>query len=185
MRVCAASLVLTLLVLGCTSTPAGQPVSPVVTSAKPPATASSITPPASATAPIAPSAVTVETAAPGDVPPEARLAVEGGDPVAGQLGTYVWDGQGSDSPWLPGAAIAVGRGEPLTVRVRPAADVDSWSARIVRADSSGPDGATPLGEGTGTPRFDAPARGAWTLEVHLAFGDDAGDASYFWRLDVR
>ena len=105
--------------------------------------------------------------------------------MAGQLGTYVWGGQGSDSPWLPGAAIAVGHGEPLTVRLRPAADVDSWTARIVPADSSGPDGATALGDGSGTPRFDAPKRGTWTLEVHLVFADDAGDASYFWRLDVR
>ena len=36
-------------------------------------------------------------------PPAATLAVEGGDPVAGQLGSFTWNGGGSDSPWLPGA----------------------------------------------------------------------------------
>jgi len=184
MLVRAASLVFTVLALGCTSAPVGQPTSPPVASAPPSATA--VTPnPTDPTGTIPPSVAPVATLSPDDVPPSARLSAEGGDPVKGQLGTYIWGGQGSDSPWLPGAAIAVGRGEPLTVTPKPAADIASWSARIVPADSSGPDGATSLGEGSGTPRFAAPKRGAWTLEVHLVFADDAGDASYFWRLDVR
>jgi hypothetical protein len=185
MLVRSASLVFTLLAVGCTSTPATQPVSPIVPSAGPTVTGSSATTRVPATASVPPSAVVVETAVPGDLPPAASLSAEGGDPVTGQLGTYVWGGQGSDSPWLPGAAIAVGHGEPLTVRLRPTADVDSWTARIVPADASGPEGATGLGKGSGIPRFGAPARGAWTLEVHVVFADDAGDASYFWRLDVR
>ena len=40
----------------------------------------------------------------GDGPPDAELAAEGGDPVTGQLGTYIWAGAGSDSPWLRGSA---------------------------------------------------------------------------------
>ena len=36
-------------------------------------------------------------------PPTAALAVEGGDPTDGQLGTYTWGEGGSDAPWLPGA----------------------------------------------------------------------------------
>jgi hypothetical protein len=79
----------------------------------------------------------------------------------------------------------VGRGEPLTVRLAPATSVAAWQARIVPADTSGPTGATLLAKGSGTPQFDAPRHGAWTREVHLVFGDAAGDASYFWRLDVR
>ena len=184
MLVRAASIVLTVLALACTAASPGRSVSSAVASALPSATAPSPSrTAASATTP--PSPVAAETLSPEDVPPAARLAAEGGDPVTGQLGTNVWGGQGSDSPWLPGAAIAVGRGEPLTVTPKPAADIASWTARIVPADSSGPEGATPLGEGSGTPRFAAPKRGAWTLEVHLVFADDAGDASYFWRLDVR
>ncbi len=180
----AASLVLTVLVLGCTSAPTGRPATPTVAPV-PSGTPGSPSPgPASPTADVPPSAAGVETVAPDDVPPTARLSAEGGDPVTGQLGTYVWGGQGSDSPWLPGAAFAAGRGEPLTIGLRPAAAVDSWTARIVPADSSGPAGAMSLGKGSGTPSFAAPKRGMWTLEVHLVFADGAGDASYFWRLDI-
>jgi hypothetical protein len=50
-------------------------------------------------------------------PPAATLAVEGGDPVTGQLGTFTWGDGGSDSPWLPGSPIAVGTGEQLTVTI--------------------------------------------------------------------
>jgi hypothetical protein len=186
MLVRAASLVFTVVALGCTAAPTGQPSSSPLVSLLPSATPGSPGPsPAASTDTVAASAAAVETISPDEVPPVARLAAEGGDPVTGQLGTYVWGGQGSDSPWLPGAAIAVGRGEPLTVTPTPAADIAGWTARIVPADSSGPDGATSLGEGSGRPRFAAPKRGAWTLEVHLVFADDAGDASYFWRLDVR
>jgi len=73
----------------------------------------------------------------------------------------------------------------LTVRLVPRPRIASWQARVVPATSSGPDGATALGHGSGTPRFDAPRRGDWTLEVHIVFADAIGDASYFWRLDVR
>lgn len=121
--------------------------------------------------------------APAVGPPAGRLAAEGGDPVTGQLGTYVWRDTGSDSPWLPGAPIAVGVGEPLTVTFDQAIEVASWRARLVPADADGPDGATLLGQGTGGPTFQAPGTGSWTVEVHVVFG--AGNASYFWRLDVR
>ena len=186
MRIRAVWLVFTLLAVGCTSTPGAQTVSPPASVRPPtaPDTQPSTAAPASATAGTSHLASSSE-AAPAEGPPAARLAVEGGDPVTGQLGTYVWGDQGSDSPWLPGAPIAVGRGEPMTIRLSPRTAVVAWQARIVAADSSGPDGALPVGAGYGAPRFEAPKRGAWTLEVHLAFADGAGDASYFWRLDVR
>jgi hypothetical protein len=115
-------------------------------------------------------------------PPVGRLAAEGGDPVSGQLGTYVWRDAGSDSPWLPGAPVTVGAGEPLTVSFDPAIGVASWRARLVPADADAPVGATLLGQGVGDPAFQAPEAGSWTVEVHVVF--DAGDASYFWRLEV-
>lgn len=185
------SLLFTILAIGCTSTAAGptataptaspptSSVAPIVAAVSPTAT------PASATTAVSPSSAAAETVQPADGPPAARLSAEGGDPVTGQLGTYVWRDQGSDSPWLPGARIAVGRAEPLTIRLAPRTLVASWQARIVPADLPGPDGAVPVGKGSGIPRFQAPKRGAWTLEVHIVFADDAGDASYFWRLDVR
>jgi hypothetical protein len=143
----------------------------------------------SATALAAPSPSTATSqptpVAPAGGPPAARLAAEGGDPVAGQLGTYVWRNEGSDSPWLPGAPISVGASEPLTVTFDQVIGVQSWRARMVPSDATGPAGASQLGQGGGEPRFGAPAPGAWTVEVHVEFEASLGDASYFWRLEVR
>lgn len=120
-----------------------------------------------------------------DAPPDALLAAEGGDPVAGQLGTYVWLEAGSDAPWLPGAPIAVGAGEPLTVSLVPDGDIRTWAARYVLADAGAPDGAASLGEGAGSPGFAAPGPGSWTVEVFVEFAAGAGNAHYFWRLEVE
>jgi hypothetical protein len=117
-------------------------------------------------------------------PPIAALAAEGGDPTDGQLGTYTWGDGGSDAPWLPGARMAVGSGEPLTVSFRPVATIDEWSARAVPSTADGPAGATALGQGSAAPRFVAPDAGTWTVEVHVVFGNAAGTASYFWKLAV-
>jgi hypothetical protein len=121
----------------------------------------------------------------GDRPPDAHLAAEGGDPVAGQLGSYIWADGGSDSPWLPGARVTVGAGEPLTITLDPPVAVASWRARSVPSTADGPDGAVVLGEGVGVPAFAAPGAGVWTIEVHVIFVDGAGDASYFWSAEVR
>ena len=104
--------------------------------------------------------------------------------MVGQLGTYIWRDGGSDSPWLRGAPIAVGAGEPLSLSLEPATGIASWRARSVPASADGPDGAASLGEGSGSPAFAAPGAGTWTIEVHVVFDDGLGDASYFWRLDV-
>ena len=118
-------------------------------------------------------------------PPTAALAAEGGDPVDGQLGTYIWGDGGSDGPWLHGAPITVGAREPLSVTLRPDQPIASWTARYVVATADGPAGVTALGQGSGEPRFAAPAPGSWTVEVHVVFADAAGNASYFWQLTVR
>jgi hypothetical protein len=134
--------------------------------------------------PVASSPVVGSPVAPVDGPPTALLAAEGGDAVAGQLGTYTWGDGGSDSPWLPGTPITVGAGEPLTVTVVPAVPIATWRARSVPSAAGGPDGAALLGEGPGAPAFSAPGTGSWTVEVHVAFADGAGDASYFWALEI-
>lgn len=117
-------------------------------------------------------------------PPVAALAAEGGDPTDGQLGTYTWGDGGSDAPWLRGARMVVGTGEPLTVTFRPETTIGTWSARAVPATADGPAGATTLGAGSGQPRFMAPGDGTWTVEVSVVFGSAAGKASYFWQLAV-
>lgn len=120
-----------------------------------------------------------------DSPPEALLAVEGGDPVMGQLGTSTWKNGGSDAPWLRGAPITVGAGEPLTVTFLPGMDVASWQTRYVPAASDGQTGGASLGEGVGQPTFQAPAAGSWTVDVTVTFHVENGRADYFWRLDVQ
>ena len=160
------------------SSPAPVPSVPPVASPTPsswPATASELPDPSSAA---------TSPSRPADGPPAALLAAEGGDAVAGQLGTYAWGDGGSDSPWLPGSPIAVGAGEPLSVTVEPARPVAAWRARSVPSGADGPDGATLLGEGAGTPAFAAPPDGSWTIEVHVTYAEGAGDASYFWAAEV-
>ncbi len=120
-----------------------------------------------------------------DDPPSATLAADGGDPVAGQLGSYAWRDGGSDSPWLPGATIAVGAGEPLTVTVDDGVPVAAWTARRVPVGTSNGVGAIALGAGSGAVAFVAPDAGSWSIQVDIQFGDDLGSAAYYWRLDVR
>jgi hypothetical protein len=176
-----ALLPIVLVVAGCSSggLPSSLPTAPALATA-------SLVP---ATPSVSSTAAPVTTPAPAgtatdDGPPAAQLAAEGGDPVTGQLGTYIWGDGGSDSPWLPGAPIAVGAGEPLTVTFRSSAAVATWRARSVPSSADGPAGASVLGEGPGAPAFGAPAPGSWTVEVHVVFDRGAGDASYFWRLEV-
>jgi hypothetical protein len=120
----------------------------------------------------------------GDGPPAARLAAEGGEPVTGQLGTFVWGDGGSDSPWLPGAPLRVGAGERLSLTLSPAIRIGHWRARSTRAGASDPAGATALGSGAGDVALTAPGKGSWTVEVAVDFADGLGSASYFWRLEV-
>jgi len=186
MLVRVASCLLAVLLAACTTSSLTTSSASATATVSP----STVLPGGPSAAPAATTAATTMTAAAspsatGSGPPQAALAAEGGDPVIGQLGTYVWHDEGSDSPWLPGAPIAVGAGEPLSVTFASPADIASWGARTVDAGADGPAGARSLADGAGTPAFHAPSRGAWTLEVHVVFADDAGDASYFWRLDVR
>jgi hypothetical protein len=121
----------------------------------------------------------------GGGPPAARLAAEGGEPVAGQLGTFAWGDGGSDSPWLPGSPLHVGAGERLVLALSPATAIGSWRARYTRAGAANPAGATSLGSGAGDIALTAPARGRWTVEIAIDFAYELGSASYFWRLEVE
>ena len=77
-------------------------------------------------------------------PPAATLAAEGGDPVAGSLGSFTWGDGGSDSPWLPGAPISVGAGEPLTVTLPGDVPIGLAAKRVPRGHPDGV-GAVALG----------------------------------------
>lgn len=120
-----------------------------------------------------------------DGPPAALAAVDGGDPIAGQLGTYIWGETGSDSPWLRGAPITVGIGETFTIRLEPAVGIASWSARYVPSTSDDTAGAVSLGEGVGAPALDVPPAGDWTVELAVTFADGQGEARYAWAVRVE
>jgi hypothetical protein len=144
------------------------------------------TPPASEGATVAPSPSDPSPSLAGrDAPPDAVLAADGGDPVTGQLGTFVWFDTGSDVPWLPGAPLRVGAGEPLTLWLIPGGAIEGWTARYVPAAAESPAGAKALGEGTGSVAFEAPEAGDWTVQVSITFAGGAGEAAYFWRLEVE
>ena len=116
-------------------------------------------------------------------PPLAALRVEGGDPVEGQLGTYVWDDAGSDSPWLPGSPISAASGEPMSVTLSPSLVPSTWSVVIAPAANGDGSGATKIGDGTGAMEVTAPAPGTWTLAITTTF-EDHGSATWFWLLEV-
>jgi hypothetical protein len=131
-----------------------------------------------------PTAEPTGTPDPAAGPPAASIAVEGGDPVVAQLGTYTWGGTGSDSPWLPGTPIGVGGGETLHITFDRAIDVADWAARYVPSVATDPDGSLSLGRGPDPGTFTAPPAGSWTVEVRVTFADGAGEASYFWQVSV-
>lgn len=134
---------------------------------------------------LGPSPAASVAASPGSPePPPASLAAEGGDPVAGSLGSFTWGGGGSDSPWLPGSPVHVGAGERLTVTVAGDVGVAGWTARRVPAGSTDGAAAVGLGDGTGAIAFQAPPSGAWSVQLTVRFAGDLGSAAYYWRLDV-
>jgi hypothetical protein len=121
-----------------------------------------------------------------DVPPSASSAVDGGDPVTGQLGSFTWDGAGSDSPWLPGSPIAIGGGERLTVSLATDPGVAGWTARRVAPGTMDGAGALGLGQGATLPiTFAAPPAGTWSVQVTVQFANGRGSAAYYWRVTVH
>jgi hypothetical protein len=121
----------------------------------------------------------------GAAPPDATLAVEGGDPVVGQLGTFTWGDGGSDSPWLPGSPVRVGTGERATVTLSGGVRVASWTARWVPTGTLDGSGAAGLGSGGAPIAFTVPGPGRWSVQVDVRYADDLGSGTYYWQLTVQ
>ena len=141
------------------------------------------------TAPAAPVPTTSVPAIPGSpatpLPPDALISVEGGDPVAGALGSFTWRESGSDSPWLPGAPIHVGQGEQLVVSLAGPIAIANWTAARTRPGSLDGSTAIGLGEGRGDlPQFRAPPPGSWSVQVVVWFAANQGSAAYYWLVEV-
>jgi hypothetical protein len=135
----------------------------------------------------APASTPLPTRRPAGLPPDALLAVEGGDPVVGDLGSFTWLNAGSDSPWLPGEPIRVGAGETLAIELDPPIAIQEWTA--TRRPWPLPDGVAEapvdrgsLGEAVS---FMAPPPGIWSVHVSVWFASNRGQASYFWRIEIR
>ena len=118
-------------------------------------------------------------------PPAASIAVEGGDPVVGELGSFTWENSGSDSPWLPGNPIHVGSGERLTLTLAgPAVGLVNWTVGRAPSGANG-SGVVGMAEGTHEPvSFAAPPSGSWSVSVDVWFADNLGSAAYYWLMEV-
>jgi hypothetical protein len=119
-------------------------------------------------------------------PPVATLVVGGGAPAAGALGSYVWDGAGSDAPWLvPPASVSLRARGPYAVTVVPPLPVDRWEAAWARVDGGAagdPEGTVSGGAGpVSVPG--PPAAGTWSLMVEIRFAG-GNHAAWYWRVDA-
>lgn len=127
------------------------------------------------------------TAEPTLEPPPAAVLVVAGVKHPGEVGSYVWAGGSDSAPWLPAAALEtapVAGGARAEVRLEPAVDISTWTARIAPADDAAGDDAEPLGSGAGRPGFELPSAGAWVVSVRATFADGLGDATWYWHVVI-
>jgi hypothetical protein len=173
-------LALLAAILGaCTAAPDRSSPAPAAASPSPEMTPATAAPSPAASAPGAGSP------APG--PPLATLdGLDAGPAIPGRLGSYVWDGSGSEAPWLAGpSAGAARRGAPLGVGFAGAVPV-RWQARW--APVEGATVGAPGDGGSGTTAaviLEAPRTGdAWSLAVTAWFGTGR-NATWTWEIRVR
>jgi hypothetical protein len=111
----------------------------------------------------------------------------------GVLGTWVLDGRGSDSPWLPwraGAAVPVPPDVRVTIRLADGSPIGPWFVDL--ADEGDIAGLRPIrlgGREVGLPALDSvqleplPA-GRWVLAARLFRADGRGEGVTYWSLLV-
>ncbi len=151
------------------------------------ATSSSSMPTASPTAERpSPSATSGPTSSSMPAPPAALLAGAAGEPVAGDLGTFSWDGLVSDAPWIVGSARdSATAGAALAVRFDPTLAVFSWRARWATVAKGQP--GTPVAGGSGgDPAINLAApgdAGTWSLQLSVTFSPERS-ATWYWQIRV-
>lgn len=175
-------LLVAVLVAGCTS---GLPASPTPAASADPSTpipALTIVPTVTAT----PAGATTPrpTEIPG--PPAATLTPIGRDSIPGELGSFSWQGMGSDAPWLvPPAGKAVSDAGPYSVTFAPPVLVESWTARWAPVMDGTAGAVAGFEQGDAGPVvLEGPDQpGTWSLQVDTRF--TGGDrCAYYWRLEV-
>lgn len=111
----------------------------------------------------------------------------------GMLGSWVLDGRGSDSPWLPwqaGAAVSVPPGVPITIRLADGSPIGWWFVDL--ADEGDVTGLLAIrlgGREADLPSLDSVqleplAAGRWVLAARLFRADGRGDGVTYWSLLV-
>ena len=111
-------------------------------------------------------------------PPVARLRLAPQPPVDGSLGSYTWLGTGSDSPWLPGTAVALPAGRTASVTLEPSIPIVSW--RIRRGTATG-DAQRVIARGDAIPIEFAVPDVSGTIQLAVEYGP-AGSAVYYWAV---
>lgn len=113
--------------------------------------------------------------------------------IPGELGSYTYDGAGSDSPWLPARgleAVPVTTGSTLTLTLQDGSAFGMWTVRASKAANE--DGIPVRGLASGgddaatvtAAEIHAPPAGSWVVAATLYFPQEGGDATYYWLLDV-
>jgi hypothetical protein len=113
--------------------------------------------------------------------------------TVGGLGTWVLDGRGSDSPWLPwraGAAVPVPPGVPVTIRLADGSPIGWWFVDLAdEKDVAGLRAIRLGGREVDLPPLDSvqleplPA-GRWVLAARLFRADGRGEGVTYWSLLV-
>jgi hypothetical protein len=180
-----AGLVATIAGCGTGGLPGTAPpsVAPATVTAAPVSTPSP--PPASPT-PVPPTptpALTAQSSLP--EPPGATLSGIVSGPGDGILGSFTWDGAGSDAPWIvPPDASRTEPGAALGVAWAPAASPVDWTARWAPVTGSGAGDVVSGVDGVGPVAIVAPGEaGAWSLQLEAAFGLGR-TGTWYWRLEV-
>jgi hypothetical protein len=157
--------------------------------------ASAPSPGATATVPAAtsvtdpmPTAVPAATPLAAARPPAAYLQGDGLDApgAPGAEGSFVWDGFGSDSPWIVMPLPATSGGGPWTVTVDPPLQVERWVVWWARVTAGSAGREEQRAEGSGASiRIEAPTPpGTWSLRVEAWFGPGR-HAAWYWGIDVE
>ena len=160
--------------------------------------------PATAPPSVAPATATVapvSTASPTPVPPTpipaltalASITEPPGATLSGivsgsgdaTLGSFTWDGAGSDAPWIvPRDASRVAPGAALGVAFTPEASPADWTARWAPVTDAGAGDVASGVDGVGPVAIVAPGEaGAWSLQLGASFGQGR-TGTWYWRLEV-
>ena len=120
-------------------------------------------------------------------PPVASIVAAAARPAPGQLGTFTWDGLGSEAPWIvPERPVPVAAAVPLAVTLDPGLVPVRWTARWAPVVAGAVGDPVTVRAGTGAAvEVAAPVRaGTWGLQVEITFAEGRR-AAWYWSVLVE